>query len=343
MKKRMKRIIWTLVLIPVVLAIVVAFGSAPIGRKYVNEHGEELIGRKIHIEGFSFNILTGDVSLDDVKIYEKDGETEFASVDDIDLDISMTDLLTGKLHIEDLDIDHPVLNVVQKDTTFNFDDMLAFMAGDESEASEYTIDDLTLDNGEINYLDKTVPSVPFAYSIKDVEVEVKNFNTADHNHIEVNGELGKDGTFEAVYDGMLADQNNMTLTLKLEEVDLKGFSPLFIYMFGREVLSGTLDLQSEITTVNGNINGKNHIVISNPKVEKVKNLSFKPEYRRVPLKNALYVMTDKNGKCEMDLDVKGRKDDPKFSYKRAMMKMFGKFVVKLVTSPFSKHHVEGED
>lgn len=343
MKKRTKRIIWTLVLIPVVLAIVVAFATAPIGRKYVNEHGEELIGRKVYIDGFRLNILTGDVSLDDVKIYEKNGKDVFASVDDIDLDISMTDLLTGKLHVEDLDIDHPVVNVVQKDTTFNFDDMLAFMAGDESEASEYTIDDLTLDNGEINYLDKTVPSVPFAYSIKDVEVEVKNFNTADNNHIEVNGELGKDGTFEATYDGKLADQNNMTLTLKLEEVDLKGFSPLFIHMFGREVLSGTLDLQSEITTVNGNINGKNHIVISDPKVEKVKNLSFKPEYRRVPLKNALYVMTDKNGKCEMDLDVKGRKDDPKFSYKRAVMKMFGKFVVKLVTSPFSKHRVEEEE
>ena len=146
---------------------------------------------------------------------------------------------------------------------------------------------------------------------------------------------------EATYDGMLSDQNNMTLALKLKEVDLTDFTPLFIQMFGREVTSGTLDLDTEMSTINGHINGTNHVVITKPKVEKVKNLDFNPEFRRIPLKTALYVMTDKNGKCELDLPVTGSKGDPKFSYKRALMKVFGKFVVKLVTSPFS--HIGRED
>lgn len=342
MTRKKKTIIWVLVLTPIVLALVVAFGTAPIGRNYVNSHGEELIGRRINIDGFSLNILTGNVSLSDVKIYEKKGDDVFASVDGIDLDLSMIDLLSGKVHIEDLDIKRPVINVIQKDTTFNFDDMLEYLGNDTTEASEYTIDDFTLKDGEINYLDKTFATVPFAYKMSDVEARSKNFNTADHNHIEISGELGEDGEFEAVYDGMLSDQNNMNMTLSVKEVDLTELSPLFIQIFGREVLSGTLDLETEIAIVNGSINGNNHIVITKPKVEKVKGLAFKPEYRKIPLKNALYVMTDKSGKCEMDLQVTGRKDDPKFSYKRAVMKMFGKFIVKLITSPFS-HVSDDED
>lgn len=327
-----KKIIWTIVLIPVVLFLVVIFGSAPFGRKYVNEHGPELLGRKINIEHFSLNIFTGNVSLGDVTIYEANGDSVFATVDDIDLNLSVIDFISGKTHIESLDIDHPVVNVIQKDTTFNFDDLVAFLS--EGESSQYTIDDFSLDDGEINYRDVSIPSVPFAYRVHDLEVKIENFNTADHNHITLEGELGEDGKLTATYDGMLSDQNNMGFSLQLEDIDLVGLSPLVVQMFGREVTSGTLSLNTEMTTVNGKISGDNKIVIRDAKVEKVKNLPFTPEYKKVKLKTALYLLTDRDGKCELDVKVTGSKDDPKFSYKRAVMKAVGKSLWKIITSPF---------
>lgn len=334
-----KKILWAIVLIPIALALIVAFATAPFGRKYVIEHAPEFIGRKIDIEKFRLNILTGNVSLSDLTIYEQNGDSVFATVDDIDIDLSLADLIHGKFRIEDLDIDHPKLNVVQRGSKFNFDDIVAILS--EGESSEYTIDDFSLDDGEINYLDLTEPSVPFSCHLHDFDVDIKNFNTADHNHIVVEGSIGKHGDVEAVYDGMISDQNNMSLTLKIEDLDLTQLSPLFVQMFGREVTDGELELQTEITSVNGSINGNNHLVISDPEVEKVKNLSFTPEYKKLPLKTALYVLTDKHGKCEMDIKVSGSMSDPKFTYKRALMRAFGKSLVKIVTSPFN--HINADD
>lgn len=335
-----KVIIWSIILIPIVLAIIVAFATAPMGRKYANEHGEELIGRKLNIEKFRLNILTGNVSLKDVTIYEKNGTDVFASVEDIDLDLSMTDLFSGKIRVEDIDIDNPVLNVVQKGNSFNFDDIMDKLS--EGESSEYTIDKFSLDDGVINYSDLTNASVPFTCTIKDFEIDIKNFNTSDHNHIEVEGTIGEDGDFEATYDGRLDDMDNMTVSFELEDLDLKDISPLFVQMFGREVTSGTLDLKSEITTVNGNVNGVNHLVIDEPKVEKVTGLTFAPEYKKVPLKTVLYVLTDKHDKCELDIKVKGNTTDPRFTYKGALMRALGKSFVKIVTSPFQRQENDEE-
>lgn len=324
----MKKFILTFVLIVALLAVAVAFLTAPLGKDYVNSHGEELIGRRMHVEDFKFNILTGNVGLDNITIYEKDGSSVFVSVDDIDLNLSLRRLLMGEYYIEKLSIDGGKVNVVQKDTTYNFDDMLEFMS--QGESHDYYIDRLRADDIEINYLDRTIESVPFTYTIKDMEVKADTFSTAGRNHIVVEAKLGTGGKAEVTYDGALADQDNMSANVSLKDVALTDFTPLFTQMFGREVLSGKLDLQSDIKVVNGNVDGKNHIVITDPKVEKVKGLPFKPEYRKLPLKTILYFMIDRDGKCELDVPVSGNRDNPSFSYKRTVMRMLGKSLSRIV-------------
>lgn len=335
----MKKFILIVVLVIALLAVAVAFLTAPMGRDYVNSHGEELIGRRMHVEDFKFNILTGNVALDDVTIYEKDGSSVFVTVDDIDLNLSLRRLLMGEYYIEKLDIDGGKVNVLQKDTTFNFDDMLEFMS--QGESHDYYIDRLRADDIEINYLDRTIESVPFAYTIKDMEVKTDSFSTAGRNHISVKAKLGSGGKAEVTYDGALTDQDNMSANVTLKEVALTDFTPLFKQMFGREVLSGKLDLQSDIKICNGNVDGQNHIVITDPKVEKVKGLPFKPEYRKLPLKTILYFMIDRDGKCELDVPVSGNRNSPEFSYKRTVMRMLGKSLSRIV---LGKHKtIDNED
>lgn len=324
------------IVIPAIIVLLITLLASPMAKKYVNEHGKDFIGRKINVEGSSINIFTGNIGLKDVTVYEANGDSVFANIERIDVNLSMLDLMQKKVHLERLIIDSPEMNVVQKDTVFNFDDILQFMAEDDSEASEYVIDEFKLKNGKITYLDITEPSVPFPYTLKNFCIKANDFTTTGSNHLVISSLLGKSGDMTAVYDGKLSESNNLNLDFTLNSVDLTDFTPLFTYMFGREVLSGTLDLDSKITIVNGKIDGTNHVVITSPKVAKVKGLSFKPEYRKIPLKSVLYVMTDKNGVCEIDLPISGTKDDPKFSYKRALMKMFGKAALKVVTSPFSK-------
>lgn len=324
------------VVIPVIFAVLVTLLVSPIAKSYVNEHGHELIGRKINVDGVSINVFTGNVALKDMTIFEANGDSVFANADGVDVNLSMIDLLQKKIHLEGLSINNPKMNIVQKDTVFNFDDILLFFSEGEESSDEIVIDEFKLKGGEVNYIDKTEPSVPFPYKLHKLKVTAKDFTTTGYNHLELSSKLGEFGEMEAIYDGKLTDSNNCNLNFSLKELDLTDFTPLFLCMFGREVLSGKLNLDSEITIINGKIDGQNHVEIISPKVEKVKGLSFKPEYRKIPLKSVLYIMTDKKGVCELDLPISGTKDDPKFTYKRALMKMFGKAALKVVTSPFSK-------
>lgn len=324
----MKKFIITTVIVIAVIALAVAFLTAPMGKEYVNSHGEELIGRKIYVEDFKFNILNGNVSLDDIVIYEKNGDSVFVKIDDLDLDLSLMGLLHGNISIDKLDIDGAVVNVVQKDSTFNYDDIVAFMS--EGESHEYKIGSLRADDVEINYLDRSFPEVPFRYAIHDMEVEADDFTTTGRNHIDIEAELGTGGEAKLTYEGTLADQDNINVSLSMKKVALTDFTPLFTQIFGREVLSGTLDMQTEMTVKNGNVDGKNKIVIKDPKVEKVKDLSFKPEYRHLPLKTILYFMIDRDGKCELDIPVTGNRNNPSFSYKRTVMRMLGKSLGRIV-------------
>lgn len=333
--------IFKIVIFIVILAAGVALGASPLGKWYVNNHGQEYIGRNIKVEGFLVNILTGNINLDDVTIYEANGDTVFMTIEDIDLNVAMTSLLEGKLNIESLTVEDAVMKIVQKDTTLNVDDMIATMS--QGESSEYTIGELRFRDCTVDYLDKSDVSFPFHYILNDLDVNSENFSTADRNHIEVSGKLQNKGKLEASYDGLLADQKNMQLTLKLENVDLTDFTPLFTLYTGREVVSGKLSLESEISSINSKLSGTNHITLENPKVQKVKGLTFKPQYKSMPLKTCLYLLTDKDGKCVMDVPVKGNLNNPKFSYRKTVFNAFCKALLKALTQPFRKKKVEDID
>lgn len=320
-----------ILLILIVIGISVAFVS-PMCKTYVNSHGEELIGRKINVEGLSLNLFNGNASLDDVTIYEHNGDSVFAVIEDIDVDMNLASLIKGDIVVEALDIDDAVVNIIQKDTTFNYDDMVEFFSKDD-EKTEYSIGKLRVSDVTVRYKDRTDAKFPLVYEVRKIKAKSDNFTASGMNHVEATAKLGEKGNAEVKYDGSLADHSNMKVDLKLEDIDLKPFTPLFIRTFGREVVDGTLSLTTSLAITNGEVDGKNLLVLENPKVAKVKGLTFKPEYRHLPLKTCLYVLTDKNGRCEMDLPVTGNIDSPQFSYKRALMKCLGKALTKTVTSP----------
>lgn len=327
----MRKLAKTLVVIIILLAIVavaVAFLTAPMGKRYVNSHGEELIGRKVNIGDFRFNILTGNATLGNVTIYEKNGTDTFMEVDDLSLNFSLMKLITGDIHIDGIHIDDAKMNIVQRDTTYNYDDLMAYMS--EGEPSEYSIGKLRMSGIEIHYKDMSFPSVPFAYTIHDMQVKADDFTTSGKNHIYVSADLGNGGEATVEYHGTLAVQNNIETKVELEDVNLADFSPLFIQMFGREIKGGELQMISDIRIVDGEMQGTNKIIIDDVEVEKVKGLAFKPEFRSLPLKTCLYFITDRDGKCELDIPVSGNRHNPKFSYKRTLMRAFGRALGKAI-------------
>ena len=327
----MKRILIIILLLIIAAAAAIYFFAGDIGRQYINQHGPDIIGRRMQVETFHLNIINGNASLNNVTVYEQHGDSVFAHITDLDVDMNLLDLLQGRITIENLDIADATVNIIKQDTTYNFDDIVQFMS--HGEAHDYAIGHLALSRATVNIHDITDTLYPFHYSLHDLSAEADDFTARGINTVSVKGQLGNGGSADVKYIGRLADYDNMSIMLTLDKVQLQAFTPYFTRFFGRSVTDGQLSLTSEIFVNNGSIDAKNHLTLDNPKVEKLRDLPFTPEYKKVPLKTALYLLTDKNGRCEMDLPVTGSITDPHFSYKNALMKCFGKALLKTI-NPF---------
>ena len=52
------------------------------------------------------------------------------------------------------------------------------------------------------------------------------------------------------------------------------------------------------------------------------------------MKLGMYLLTDKDNNISIDLPISGNLNDPKFSYRKALLKVLGNLLAKVVTSPF---------
>ena len=94
---------------------------------------------------------------------------------------------------------------------------------------------------------------------------------------------------------------------------------------------GIFGFTSDNTILNSKLEGKNHIDIYKPTLGE-KQEGVKPRLK-LPVKAALYVLKDKDGKVLLDVPVKGDVDNPEFNYMKIVWKTLGNLIVKVATSP----------
>lgn len=207
-----------------------------------------------------------------------------------------------------------------------------FWATQDSRHLSINIADLCFDKVDFLYEDQTLPDT-FRFEVSNLVMTSKNFNLDEDNTIKLRANLNKVGTLSAAWSGNLEGLGNHNLTLMLSNLKLTDFSPYCISMFGFPLDDGTLSFNSQNIINNGNIEGINKLQIAKPMVgDKLKNHT--PQVPRIPLKLGFYVLTDKDNNCNIELPISGKLDDPEFSYKKALLKVFSTLIVKVVTSPF---------
>ena len=198
------------------------------------------------------------------------------------------------------------------------------------------IDSLLIDSARLTYRDESLPYMPFVYELSSVNIAAPNFTLNGVNHITADAQLGREGRLRFWYDGRTMDGSNLHMVVQADHIDVKDFSPYTLQMFGNEVSRGTMSVNLMYDTKNGRMLGQNHIVVRDPKVEK-KRRNVDSEMN-IPFRTGVYILTDKNNVLDIDLPVKGNIEDPKFSYKRLLFRTMGKFLVKVVSSPFRRNH-----
>jgi hypothetical protein len=163
-----KKIVFATLITLAVLIILLLLFLQEIGKRYVVKHSKELIGRQISIEKIRINYFTSTLKLTGFKLFEPDNETAFVSFDTLIVNTEPLHLINKELVIEQFYLKGLFSKVIRWDTTFNFDDMIAFFNKKEdtvavdtskSEPFKFRISNIELKQAEFVFDDKTIEKV----------------------------------------------------------------------------------------------------------------------------------------------------------------------------------------
>ncbi|MBR1851020.1 MAG: DUF748 domain-containing protein [Bacteroidales bacterium] len=142
-----------LIVVAAIIALVacIMVVAPPITKAYINRYGEQLLGRKVELEGLKLNVLSGHLKLSDLTLYEDDGKTAFVSFDKFDIKVKLLKLLSRELYIKHLGLDSLSVNLVQDGSDFNFNSLVNHFKSDNSEPD-------------------TTPSEPWVLRFYDIKV-----------------------------------------------------------------------------------------------------------------------------------------------------------------------------
>lgn len=201
----------------------------------------------------------------------------------------------------------------------------------EDEPMHLIIDSVDFSGFDISILDESLAR-PFSYSLSNTSLSAFNFSLDGVNNVVVKGNVGKTGSAFIKWKGSVADMKNQNVMVNLTNVDLSEFTPYFAPVFAYSITSGNMSLISQNVIKNGELKGSNLLNVFNCTVDKDTSI-HDPEIK-APLKTALYVIKDKNGKISIDLPLYGTIDSPEFSVKKIVLNTLSNFFVKIAQSPF---------
>ena len=245
MKRVWKIVLWVagIVLGIIVLATLIV---SPIAKSYINNHGEELVGRKVHVEGLKVNVYTGHVAVHGMRLYEDNGSDVFASFDTLDVKASLLKLLGKTVKLKHITLAGLKVNVIQKDETFNFQSIIDHFASDEEEDKDTTPSDwvmkfynIRLSHAQIHYHDLANGK---QWHLPDVNLRVPGFVLGGEEKSEgglnigfaEGGHLNIDGHYDS-------KRNSYSLVAHLEGFALKNILPIATDYMRIKQMDGTFE------------------------------------------------------------------------------------------------------
>jgi len=234
-------------------------------KSYAVNNSKELVGRQIAIEDLSINYFTSTVSVFGFKMFEANQKDVFTSFDTLIVNTVPYKFISNIKALDQFYLEGLKVNLTKKDSTYNFDDIIAFyeakdtVAVDttETETFKYLLENLELKNASFDFYDGDVDHHTV---INDLSFFIPVI-AWDQEH-----ESDADVTLNFENGGVLKAKSNVhpgsgqfTSIIDLENLKLSSF-----YKYAKEYaeissLDGTLN-----TTINleGNINTPEQTLVS---------------------------------------------------------------------------------
>ena len=155
---------WGVLAIVLLFALTMAIAS-PVAKHLINTHGQEWIGRDLHVDRVIINPFTGGVTLKGFTCKETDGENNFIAFDKLYVRVAYPRLIGKHVKIRTIQLDGFDGQVLKYDSTLNITDIIDRFTSEEPEdttavddeegGSGWTvsIDDIRIRKSAIRYQD----------------------------------------------------------------------------------------------------------------------------------------------------------------------------------------------
>ncbi|MGD0958989.1 MAG: DUF748 domain-containing protein [Methylomonas sp.] len=284
------------------------------------------------------NLLTRD------KVYNKD----FLKWSDLNLQQIDVDLAKQKYGLAKVVLDHPYLRVtIQKDRTTNFKDIFptqkpavkpaakqsakAKMADQPASGPIINIGKIELDAGYSDFSDYSL-ILPFVTEMDELNGEIDGFASNQDNPLKLQLK-GKVYHMALVYikGSYQLKSGDSNVALKFDHMPLPLITPYMADFAGYKIEKGQMALDLQYKINKGQLEAQNKIFIDQLTLgDQVEN----PHATSLPLKFAIALLKDADGKINLDFPVTGSLNDPQFSVGALIVDVLGNLIKKLVTSPF---------
>jgi Domain of Unknown Function (DUF748) len=315
----------------------------------------DVIDGGLHING-QLSLAGIDVSKPDIKFKGNAGIDHLLTRDQIlrkdfikwsgltltDLDI---DVLAQRYTATSLLIDKPYARVtIKKDKTTNFSDLIVRdkskpsiqkNAVNTKQSLDYSVyfklDKIQVTEGSSDFSDLSL-ILPFAAEIKSLDGGASGLSSDKKSTIKLALEGNAYDLAPVNIKGEMSPYlGDFNIAINFNELPMPLVSPYMVQFAGYKVEKGQMTLGLKYNVSHHDLTASNSILINQFELgDKVDN----PNAVALPLKLAVALLKDSDGKIKIDVPISGSLDDPKFSISALVEDALLNMLSKIVTSPF---------
>ena len=193
---------------------------------------------------------------------------------------------------------------------------------------------VVISNAQVRFTDRSLtPNVNL--SIQQAGGTIAGLSSEELQHADVNLHASVDNVGPVEITGTINPfSKNQTNELKIvvKNVDLTPTSPYVGKFAGYRLAKGKLEMNLAYHIHERQIKAENLIILDQFTFgEKVNS----PDATKLPVRLAIAILKDRNGKIQLDVPVEGSLDDPQFQLHKVIVHAIGNILTKIATSPFS--------
>jgi Domain of Unknown Function (DUF748) len=193
---------------------------------------------------------------------------------------------------------------------------------------------VVLSNAQVHFTDRSLtPAVDWA--IEGASGTISGLSSEQMGHADLNLHAKVEGVGPVEITGRinpLSTNGTDEIKVTVQDVDLTPTSPYVGKFAGYRLAEGKLGMKLDYHINGRKLQAQNSIELDRFTFgDKVNS----PDATKLPVRLAIAILKDRDGKIQLDVPIEGSLDDPKFRLHKVVVRAIENILIKVATSPFS--------